>query len=597
MDKKELKSILQDALEDQMPASQVNLLPAIQARLVARKQSLLQQGENVNKTSTRKLAFSAIVIVALLAVALITPPGRAWAQDVMQFFRKINSATVQLSDEQTKQMYDINTQYDLPLIPAFIPTVSPEMAAIAGCETPQKSQSYRCQVALAESKLGFDLKELPEKPRGWEFKYLYFNVDRQVAVMNYDLDFKYTTYTSYSDFVFTQGIGNALNSSNLYGNNPWDAIPVDKVEPVSIGEHKGEYVKGGFGQQPGNNTLTWFDAYRQRLVWNEGVRWYMIDFRPNLNVAGTMGKDQLIHLAESLVTSPIETIEPLNSDHLTSISDAEKISRLDLKAPTLLPMDTNFSYARYFPDGQQVRLIYGFNEELTIHAREGEPINYNKSSAKYEIVNINGDVAYYDHTEGSDSHLYLWWQKDGLNYHMVYDQSLNRGRIDKEKMILIAESMQDIDDFPKKSGRPYQQVVIYEQALGIDAKKFSDVPAGWVYANFYGDPYSQCISLMYTSTTRQGTLFIDQCKTDRRFDISVYPFWSTKRVKVDDAKGYYIVGDFVMADDGKQVWDPTSPRKQLYWQEAGLWMQIILYDEETLLLDKDDLISFAENLK
>jgi hypothetical protein len=133
--------------------------------------------------------------------------------------------------------------------------------------------------------------------------------------------------------------------------------------------------------------------------------------------------------------------------------------------------------------------------------------------------------------------------------------------------------------------------------LGIDAKKFSEAPAGWIFANFWGDAYAQCIDFVYTSTTGQSTLFIDQCKTDRRFDISVFPSNSIKRARVGNIKGYYIVGEFVMADDGKQVWDPTSPRKQLYWQADGLWMQVAVYGDEALLLGKDDLISFAENLK
>jgi hypothetical protein len=66
---------------------------------------------------------------------------------------------------------------------------------------------------------------------------------------------------------------------------------------------------------------------------------------------------------------------------------------------------------------------------------------------------------------------------------------------------------------------------------------------------------------------------------------------------VGNIKGYYIVGEFVMADDGKQVWDPTSPRRRLYWQADGLWMQVILYGDEALLSGKDEVISFAESLK
>ena len=100
MDNKELKSILQDALEDQMPASQVNLLPAVQARLVARNKSILQQGENMKKILTRKLAFSAIAIVALLTVALITPQGRAFAQSVLHLFTRAESDILPLQPWQ-----------------------------------------------------------------------------------------------------------------------------------------------------------------------------------------------------------------------------------------------------------------------------------------------------------------------------------------------------------------------------------------------------------------------------------------------------------------------------------------------------------------
>ena len=45
MDSKKIQSILQDALEEEIPASQVNLWPAVKANLVAGKSQLLQQGE------------------------------------------------------------------------------------------------------------------------------------------------------------------------------------------------------------------------------------------------------------------------------------------------------------------------------------------------------------------------------------------------------------------------------------------------------------------------------------------------------------------------------------------------------------------------
>jgi len=599
MDNKTIQSILRDALEKEVPSSQIQLWPAMQTVLVARGNTSFQQEEKVNikPRRTSRLALVSLVIIALLALTFLTPQGRAWAQEVAEFFRRINSIMIQLPAEQLKQMNNESDQsYDLPLVPVFIPTVSPEMAAVPGCETQQKSQSYRCQVALAESKLGFDLKNLPENPNDWEFNSLYFDKDSRFAVITYELDIRHISGTSSSSLMLIQGVGDFSNFA-WYKNNPWEAVPADKVEPVSIGDYTGEYVKGRFGLKPGNTVLTWFEeGHEQRLIWSEGARWYLIDFSPNLNVAGTMGKEQLIHLAESLVASPSITTEPLNPAHLTSISDAEKISGLDLKAPTLLPMNIGFSYARSFTDGKQVHLIYGDNEELTIYEREGEPINFNKPSGTYEIVKINGEKAYYDPAEGSESHLFLWWHKDGLNYQMDYNQSFG-WHIDKEKMISIAESMQDIDDFRKKSGGNYEQIVLYEQALGFDIKKFPEAPAGWTFTNFWGDLYSQCIGLIYASTTGQGTLFINQCKTDKRADLSIFPSKSIEQVNMRNAKGQYIAGDFVMTNDGKETWDPTSPRKHLYWQEDGLWIQMTVFGEDPVLPNKEDLISYAESLR
>ena len=599
MDRKNIKSILQDALEDQIPTSQINLLPVIQSHVIAGKKSLLLQEENINKIPTRQLAFFVLIVIAVLA--LITPQGRAWAQEVVQFFRKINSDTIQLSDEQSRSMNEfleqMNKPYDLPLMPVFIPPVAPDMAKISGCETPQKAQSYHCQIALAESKLGFDLKELPEKPKGWEFQSLSFSSHSRTAVMSYELDIqRLGGAIVYSDFMLIQGMGTKSVWSG--SNNPWDVVPADKVESVSVGAYQGEYVRGdfnSFSSKPGDNIQVWsYDDHRQRLAWSEGSHWYLIDFSPNLNIANTMKKDDLIRLAQSLVTSPAATTDPLNPAHLTSVSDAEKISGLDLKAPTLLPMNIDFSYAHYFHDKKEVHLVYGFNGELDIQESVGKPVEFKKPLGKYEftceIVSMNGNEAFYCFFDGPNPRSFLWWRKDNLNYQMSY-ATYTGGKINREQMLLIAESMQDIVDYQKNGKKSYEQIVLYEQALGIDTKKFPQTSTEWTFVNFYGEPFTQCIGLVYTSTTKQGTLFINQCKTNKAFDLSAFPSRSIERVKVGSNRAQYIVGDFVIADSGKQVWDSTLPVKRLYWQDDGLWLQMILSWHT-----KEDLIALAESL-
>ena len=565
------------------------------------------QPEKVKNISLRTKIVFAMIALVILVTLIATPQGRALAQEVMRFFTRINSTTVQLSNKQLKQLNEIDRRYNLPLLPVFIPGVLPEMAAISGCGTPQKAQTYRCQVALAESQLGFDLKELPEVPDGWEFQSLYTNTDLGVAVMSYKLDFRdfgYISYggssfTSHSSLVITQGSGD-FSSFNWYGNL-WEVVPAEAIDPIFVGANKGEYVRGDFGLKPGDNELVWSEAdRRQRLTWNEGTRWYLVDLGPNLNIASTMNKNQLISLAESLIGPPAEATEVLNPDRLLSISDAEKISGLDLKAPTLLPMNMEFSYARYLPNEQQIQLVYGVNGELTIQEWKGEPVDYKKPLGAYEftceIINMNGGAAFYCSRENPTSRSFLWWRKNGLNYQMYFD-SLTGGRIDREQMLLIAESMGDIDDFQKTSSRNYEQIAMYAQALGINAKTFSETPAGWSFSNFWTDAYAECIDLIYASTTGQSTLSINQCKIDKGSNTSAFPFWSIKRVKVGNTKGQYITGGFVITDDGKQIWDPTLPPKQLYWQSDGLWMQIALYGDAAFLSGKEDLITYAESLR
>jgi hypothetical protein len=564
---------------------------------------------NVNKPRL-KLALVMVVFLSITMIA-VTPQGRALAQQVGQFFQTINSTTIDASKEELRWMNVLDELYDLPLVPVIIPEVAPEMAAILGCETPQKSQSYRCQVALAESELGFDMKELPEIPKDWIFKSLYFNTDSQSVTMFYDLDFQYTAFTSYSNLMFKQGIGDFSNLSQVT-NSPWGVVPADKVQIVSIGKNKGEYVKGGFSLYSDDDKFVWNEKDReQRLAWSDGSQWYLIQYWPNLNIAeywpglnptGTMSKEELLQLAESLVTTPIETAETINFDHLSSISDAEKVSGIDLKSPTLLPMDIDFYYARFLSDKKQVQLVYGINEDLIIYEWEGDPLDYEKPLGKYEytceILNMNGRDALYCFFESNKLRSFLWWHQDGINYQMYFNDSLiSGGRIDREQMILIAKSMQDVDDFFKKGSRTYEQTAIYAQAAGIDLKKFSNVPSGWIYANFWSNAYSKCIDLIYTSTVGNSTLYVNQCGTDHRSNTSMFPSRSIERVKVGHNKGLLIAGGFSTTQDGKQVWDSSLPVKQLYWQNDELWMHITLSGDQAHILTKDEVIAIAESLR
>jgi len=537
----------------------------------------------------------AATVLLLLTVFLLSPQGRAWAQEIFQFFNRINTTSIQLSENDLKRMEVLDEPFDLPLVPVYIPNVSPEMAALPGCETAQKSQSYRCQVAYAESQLGFDLKELPEKPQDWEFEFLSFDASAKNTTIGYSFDIR---YNSYGTLYLFQGLG---DFPEFHKNSLWAAVPADKVEIVQVGNYPGEYVQGSFMVPTGSKNMVWSNSdEHQRLAWSDGTRWYLIEVWRNLNLPIALRRDGLIKLATSLVDSPLEKIEPLDPAFLFSISDAEEVSGFDLKAPTVLPIDVNFVSARYYAYNQEVRLFYGINNELVIYEWKGKSLDFERlsktSHPAYEIVEVNDKKAFYGSVEGSDPHLLLWWEEDGLYYQMYYYRYFGE-MISKESMIAIAESMKDIDDFRRKDNKPYEYVSIYAHAFGFDAREFDRIQPKWSFANVSANPLGRCIIMIYTSTTEPGSLYISQCGTDKYFDVSDLPASTIERVRIGRNHGQYVVGDFAANKNGELIWNPSSPLKRLYWQEDGLWFQMTLSGKSTATYDKEDLISIAESLR
>ena len=127
MDNKNIQSILQDALEEKLPSSQVELWPAVKASFVAEK--ILQQGEKMNTTQPRRIsraAFITLTIVVLLALALITPQGRAFAQNILQFFIRTEGDAIPVPTSEPVNWVDLT-----PGVPSATKTPQPAMAIFA----------------------------------------------------------------------------------------------------------------------------------------------------------------------------------------------------------------------------------------------------------------------------------------------------------------------------------------------------------------------------------------------------------------------------------------------------------------------------------
>jgi len=262
MENKKLKSILQDALEDQMPASQVNLLATIQSRLVARNKPVFQQGENMNKIRNRKLAFSAIAIVALLAVTLITPQGRAFAQSVLHFFKRSESYVIPLPPDQIVSSEEAQA---MPKAAAPAPFVS---------------------VAEAEKSAGFDVKELPAVPNG--FNLLGAMAGEGSVSIQYE----------------ARGGGRALiinESTNGFMESEWDQAPAEFISQVQVGNLEAEIVQGGFVVYEGETSARWNpNMPTLRLRWIDNGVWFEMAKLGGVESISYLDQAGLIALAESM---------------------------------------------------------------------------------------------------------------------------------------------------------------------------------------------------------------------------------------------------------------------------------------------------------
>jgi len=262
MDNKDIKSILQDALEDQIPAAQINLLPAIQSRLVARNNPALQQGEKMKNIHNRKLAFSAITIFALLVIGLITPPGRAFAQSVLHLFKRSQSYIIPLPPDQIVSTEDSQS----------LATAQPLVNYVS--------------ISEAKSLADFDIKELPTEPNGFTLK------GAMAGKGSVSIEYE------------ARGGGGALiinESTNGFTESEWDQAPAEFITQVMIGNLEAEVVQGGFVVYAGETSAKWNpDLPSLRLRWIQDGIWFEIAKLGGVESIAYLDQNGLIALAEGM---------------------------------------------------------------------------------------------------------------------------------------------------------------------------------------------------------------------------------------------------------------------------------------------------------
>jgi hypothetical protein len=260
MDKKQVQSILQDALEEKVPSPEVNLWRTVKSNLVAGTNK--QQGANMNTTKPRgvsRLAYATLAVVALLALAFATPQGRAFAQSVIQLFTRAQSESFPV--QETALAPDPSA-----------PTAMPPSPLIS--------------VAEAEALAGFDLAELPSVPQGFEY-----------------LGARMYGSSVSIEYAVPDGGGNLIQMQSKTGflQSEWDQVPAEAIVPVKVGGVDAEYAQGTFVLMAGETSATWnSSAPIFRLRWVKDGFWCELTKYGDVASIEYLDMTGLIALAESL---------------------------------------------------------------------------------------------------------------------------------------------------------------------------------------------------------------------------------------------------------------------------------------------------------
>jgi len=275
MNDKLLTTTLEQLAENAVPA-ETDLWPAVQAQLDARPgvPAHLKGRPTMNNAypRTARLRWVGLSTVAALAVAallLVTPQGRAWAQSVWLFFNPAASET-----------------FGVPEVlgaaePSEGPTaVAPSYAAdMCGAD-------LACQLEAAEAALGFDARVLPG---GSDLTWNYVEAYPEGGTLRLG-------------YAANGGGGLVLSQSSAdLPTSQWEAVPADAAQAVTVNGLPAEYVEGTFVVYPGSTEAVWnAEAPIQRLRWRADGVLYELTKMGDPQALEYLDMAAMVALAESL---------------------------------------------------------------------------------------------------------------------------------------------------------------------------------------------------------------------------------------------------------------------------------------------------------
>ena len=258
-----INSILRDLAESGKPAAHIDLWPGLEKSLAVGDSQMEEGISNVRqKTVSRRIAFFALAVFAVIFILLATPQGRAIAQETLQFFTRASGIS-------------------FPLQPGPEETPGSELDE-------SNALMIFSSLAKAEEAIGFKAVEFPEKLQGYDFRNIEVDPALGIVIMRYD------AVGGGGELAFAQSLSGFQSDS-------WSEVPPTAIEKVTLGNNEGEYAQGMFVVLPGSDSATWEpDAPVFRLRWKDGDRWFSLEKMGDVYPTEWLDKQAMIILAEGL---------------------------------------------------------------------------------------------------------------------------------------------------------------------------------------------------------------------------------------------------------------------------------------------------------
>jgi hypothetical protein len=380
MKKNEIQALLQDVTEEQAPAAQIDLWPALQSRLPLSQPSSMKGTLMKPQKSFRRGWAAPFALLAALAVLaalfFVQPQGRALAQQALQFF----------------------TRGETNLWPGPTPTAVRWVEQTPGAAAPTRTppppqptqpgpayekacgslQNAHCSVEAIRALAPFPVYALAQIPDGLVFAGATGGPER--------VTLHYTSPKQTGSLTLWMEPYHGADAL-LAGEVGADA----QIESVAVGAAVGEYVRGSYN---GNFNSPVWDATLpdQTLRWADHGLFFTLfqdGSEPRLE------RDDLAALAAALTDGPVgasgqpviasptptapadprSTEEAqMRSTYPLTLAEAEAKAGFKLLTPTRLPEPLSFFGAVYNETTHTVRMLYQYDDPLrdpTISAPDG----------------------------------------------------------------------------------------------------------------------------------------------------------------------------------------------------------------------------------